>query len=72
MSSIESSMRRSWNGFARSNVNLTLRAAELRERYLATGVVTEQDLDEYCRFADDPRTWAVYYATVVVSSRKSG
>jgi hypothetical protein len=34
-----------------------------------TGVVTEQDLDEYCRFSDDPRTWTVYYATVAVSSR---
>ena len=51
---------------------MRMSAVQLREQYLATGVLTEQDLDEYCRFADDPRTWAVYYATVAVSSRKSG
>jgi hypothetical protein len=31
----------------------------------------EQELEQYCRFADDPTTWAVYYATVAVSGRKS-
>lgn len=51
---------------------MRMSAVQLREQYLTTGVVTEQDLDEYCRFADDPRTWAVYYATVAVSSRESG
>lgn len=42
-------------------------AVQLREKYLATGVVSEADLDRYCRFADDPETWAIYYATVAVS-----
>ncbi|MGE3817328.1 MAG: hypothetical protein AB7G68_19325 [Nitrospiraceae bacterium] len=51
---------------------MKMSAVQLRGKYLATGVVTVQDLDEYCRFADDSRTGAVYYATVAVSSRKSG
>ena len=49
---------------------MKMSAVQLREKYLATGVVTEQDLDRYCRFADDPQTWAIYYATVAVSGRK--
>lgn len=50
---------------------MKMSAGQLREKYLATGVVTEQDLDRYCRFADDPHAWAIYYATVAVSGRKS-
>ena len=49
---------------------MKMSAVQLREKYLATGVVTEQDLDRYCCFADDPQTWAIYYATVAVSGRK--
>ncbi|OQW30111.1 MAG: methyltransferase [Nitrospira sp. SG-bin1] len=45
-------------------------ALQLREKYLATGVVTEQDLDLYGRFADDPESWAIYYATVAVTAQK--
>lgn len=45
-------------------------AVQLREKYLATGIVTEQDLDRYGRFADNPETWAIYYATVAVVGRK--
>ena len=36
---------------------MKMSAVQLREKYLATGVVTEQDLDRYCRFVDDPQTW---------------
>lgn len=50
---------------------MKMSAVQLREKYLATGVVTEQDLDQYCRFAEDPQAWAIYYATVAVSGRKS-
>lgn len=50
---------------------MKMSAVQLREKYLATGVVTEQDLDQYGRFADDPQAWAIYYATVAVSARKS-
>ena len=46
-------------------------AVQLREKYLATGVVTESDLDRYGRFADSPETWAIYYATVAVSGQKT-
>ncbi|NOT22464.1 MAG: methyltransferase domain-containing protein [Nitrospiraceae bacterium] len=45
---------------------------QLREKYLATGVVDQSDLERYCRFADDPDTWAIYYATIAVSGRKAG
>ena len=45
---------------------------QLREKYLATGVVGQSDLERYCRFADDPNSWAIYYATIAVSGRKVG
>ena len=44
---------------------------QLREKYLATGFVGQSDLERYCRFADDPNTWAIYYATIAVSGRKA-
>jgi hypothetical protein len=44
---------------------------QLREKYLATGVVDQSDLEWYCRFAGDPNTWAIYYATIAVSGRKA-
>lgn len=50
---------------------MKMSAMQLREKYLATSIVTEQDLDQYCGFADDPKAWAIYYATVAVSGRKS-
>lgn len=50
---------------------MKMSAVQLREKYLATGLVTEQSLDQYCRFADDPKAWAIYYATVAVSDHKS-
>ena len=42
-------------------------AEQLREKYVATGLVTEADIEQYCRFADDPESWAIYYATVAVT-----
>lgn len=50
---------------------MKMSAIQLREKYLATGLVTAQDLDEYCRFTDDPKAWAIYYATVAVSGHTS-
>jgi hypothetical protein len=35
---------------------MKLSAEQLREKYLSTGVVTEDDLDTYGRFAEDPHT----------------
>lgn len=42
-----------------------------RRRLLATGIVGQSDLERYCRFADDPNTWAIYYATIAVNGRKA-
>lgn len=50
---------------------MKLSAVQLREKYLATGVVSEADLDRYCHFADDPESWAIYYATVAVSGQQA-
>ncbi|WHZ23892.1 MAG: SAM-dependent methyltransferase [Nitrospira sp.] len=41
-------------------------AEQLRSKYVATGLVTEEDIDHYCRLADDADAWAIYYATVAV------
>ena len=51
---------------------MKMSAEQLREKYLATGVVRQSDLERYCRFADDPNSWAVYYATIAVNGRKVG
>ena len=45
---------------------------QLREKYLATGVVGQLDLERYYRFTDDPNSWAIYYATIAVSDQKAG
>ena len=45
---------------------------QLRDRDIATGVVTPRDLDVYCEFAEDPDTWAVYYATITVTTQAPG
>ena len=50
---------------------MKMSAMQLRQKYLATGVVSDEDLDQYCRFAEDPQTSAVYYATIGVSGRKA-
>jgi SAM-dependent methyltransferase len=50
---------------------MKMSAEQLREKYLDTGVVGQSDLERYCRFADDPNTWAIYYATIAVSGRKA-
>lgn len=49
---------------------MAMSAVQLRDKYLATGLVTEADVERYCRFADDPHSRAVYYATVAVMGRK--
>jgi SAM-dependent methyltransferase len=49
---------------------IKMSAVQLREKYLATGVVSDEDLEEYCRFAESTQSAAVYYATIGVSGRK--
>ncbi len=46
---------------------MKLSAEQLRAKYVATGMVTEADIEQYCRMADDPDSWAIYYATVAVT-----
>lgn len=42
----------------------------LREKYLATGSVTQSDIDGYAEFALTPQCWGTYYATVRVLAHK--
>jgi 2-polyprenyl-3-methyl-5-hydroxy-6-metoxy-1,4-benzoquinol methylase len=49
---------------------MRMSTVQLREKYLATGAVTSKDLDSYCRFADDPKSRAIYYATIAVRGQK--
>ena len=46
---------------------MKLSAEQVRDKYVATGKVTEADIEQYCRLADDPDAWAIYYATVAVT-----
>jgi 2-polyprenyl-3-methyl-5-hydroxy-6-metoxy-1,4-benzoquinol methylase len=39
-------------------------AAALRDKYLATGEATSEDLADYATFATSPECWGIYYATV--------
>lgn len=50
---------------------MKMSAVQLREKYLATGIVSNEDLDSYCRFADDPKSRAIYYATIAVSGQRA-
>ncbi len=45
-------------GFGMATV-MKMSTEQLREKYLATGVVGQSDLERYCRFADDPNSWAI-------------
>ena len=46
-------------------------AEQLCDKYLATGMVTVEDLARYERFAQDPQAWGIHDATVAVTGRKS-
>jgi len=50
---------------------MKMSAANLRDRYLATGEVTEVELAQYHRLLADPQAWAVHYATVRVVGQKA-
>lgn len=49
---------------------MAMSARQLRDKYLATGVVSETDLQRYGQLAEDPQSRAVYYATVAVTGQK--
>ena len=44
---------------------------QLAEKYIATGIATQEDIEKYCLFADDQSAWAIYYATVGVVAQKT-
>lgn len=50
---------------------MKMSALQLAEKYIATGRVTEEDIKNYCLFANDERAWAIYYATVGVIAQKA-
>ncbi|MBE9011202.1 class I SAM-dependent methyltransferase [Pseudanabaenaceae cyanobacterium LEGE 13415] len=50
---------------------MKMSAIQLAQKYIETGEATAEDIEQYCLFADDPNTWAIYYATVGVIAQKS-
>ena len=50
---------------------MKMSALQLAQKYIGTGEATQEDIEQYCLFADDPNTWAIYYATVGVITQKS-
>lgn len=50
---------------------MTLSARQLADKYIATGQVSQSDVDAYCAFAADPSCWGIYYATVRVLARRA-
>ncbi len=48
---------------------MKMSALQLAEKYIATGAATQQDVQQYCLFADDPQAWGVYHATVGVTAQ---
>ena len=49
---------------------MALSTTQLGAKYVATGLVDEDDLAGYARFAADPSAWGIYYATIGVLARK--
>lgn len=43
---------------------------QLAQKYIATGEVSNSDIEKYCLFADDPDTWAIYHGTVGIIAQK--
>jgi ubiquinone/menaquinone biosynthesis C-methylase UbiE len=43
---------------------------QLAEKYIATDEATHEDIEQYCQFADDRNSWAIYYATVGLIAQK--
>jgi ubiquinone/menaquinone biosynthesis C-methylase UbiE len=58
---------RGGSAFARM---MGMSARQLHTKYLATGLVTEQELERYADFSGDPACWAIYHGTVRATGRK--
>lgn len=50
---------------------MKMSSVQLAEKYIATGEATQEDIELYCQFCDDPNAWAIYYGTVGVTAQKS-
>jgi hypothetical protein len=44
----------------------------LRDKYIATGMASGTNIENYIENANNARFWAVYYSTVTVIAKKSG
>jgi SAM-dependent methyltransferase len=51
---------------------MALSTYQLRDKYVATGLATEGDVERYGTFAADPTCWATYHATIRAAGRKPG
>ncbi len=49
---------------------MKMSTVQLAEKYIATGAATQADIDNYGRFAENQKAWAIYYATVGVIAQK--
>ncbi|MGV2830329.1 class I SAM-dependent methyltransferase [Myxosarcina sp. GI1(2024)] len=58
------------NGGSTVATTMKMSAMQLKEKYLATGKASEEDIERYCQFAENPNFWAVYVATVGVVGQK--
>lgn len=58
------------NGASGVATVMKMSAMQLGEKYITTGEATHEDIEQYCLFADDRNTWAIYYATVGVIAQK--
>lgn len=58
------------NGGSRISQIMKMSAQHLAERYIATGVCSQADVERYIAVADDPSVWAYYYTTVATIGRK--
>jgi len=45
---------------------------QLRDKYVATRLATEEDIERYSTFAADATCWATYHATIRAVGRKPG
>ena len=51
---------------------MSMSAAQLADRYVATGRASLDDVLGYQRFAAEPSYWGILYATVRTLARKKG
>jgi hypothetical protein len=51
---------------------MSLSTCQLRDKYIATGLASERDIELHGSFAAERACWATYHATVRPSGRKPG